>query len=96
MKNDRYEYSIAKNADSQRGVNVPDDVAGYLDGGLACGFHDDRRKQGRASKALGCPRCVFPNPPPKLPPSKVSRLVDRCSVPRISHPETLKATRDTD
>lgn len=77
-------------------MNVPDDVAGYSDGGLACGLHDDRRKQGRASKALGCPRCVFLNPPPKPPPSKVSRLVDRCSGPRISHPETLKATRDTD
>lgn len=87
---------MSKKADSQRGVNVPDDVAGYLDGGLACGLRDDRRRQGRASKASECPRCVFLNPQPKPPPSRVSRLVGRCSSPRISHPETLKGTRDTD
>lgn len=79
-------YSI--NANSQRGVIVPDDAAGYLDGGLACEHRDGRRKPDRVSKASECPRCAFPNPRLMPPPSKVSRLANRCSSPRISHPET--------
>lgn len=77
-----------KNADSQGGVIVPDDVADYLDGGWACVLRDDTQTRDRASVASASRRCASPNLLPKLLLLKVSRLVNRYLSRQTNHPET--------
>lgn len=67
---------------------VPDDVAGYLDGGWACVLRDDTQTRDRALVASASRRCASPNLLPKPLLLKVSRLANRYSSHQTNHPET--------
>lgn len=69
---------------------VPDDAAGYLDGGWACALRDDTRTRDRASTASVSRRCASPDPLPEPPLFVTGHLANRCSSRQTDHPETYE------